>query len=175
MGREDASKTSEIFHVVYAELRKLASSQLARLRPGQTLQPTALVHEAYLKLAGPDDAEWNGRGHFFGAAAQAMREIIVDHVRARVAKKRGGGRAPQQFDSNFDLPREDMPLDDVLAIDRALSTLERDYPRHAQIVVMRYYGGVSMEQIAESLELSTRTVEREWRFARALLAEALAG
>jgi RNA polymerase sigma factor (TIGR02999 family) len=167
-------RTSEFFPVVYAELRRIAAAQLARLSPGQTLQPTALVHEAYLKLAGSDDAAWNGAGHFFGAAAQAMREIIVDHVRRRSAKKRGEGRATDDLETAFDLAGTEMPVDDVLAIDCALRELEREHPRQANVVVMRYFAGMSVDQIALALKVTTRTVEREWRFARAMLAEALA-
>src|ERR1700690_1021292 len=166
-------RTSAFFPVVYAELRRIAAFQLARLPPGQTLQPTALVNEAYLKLAGADDVAWQGPGHFFSAAAQAMREIIVDHARRRSAKKRGSGRPCDPFDTGLNLPSEAMPVDDVLAIDRALSALERDHPRKALVVVMRYFGGLSMDQIAVSLDVTTRTIEREWRLARALLAEAL--
>jgi RNA polymerase sigma factor (TIGR02999 family) len=167
--------TSEYFSAVYAELRRIAVARLARLAPGQTLQPTALVHEAYLKLAGSDDGVWDSSAHFFGAAAQAMREIIVDHVRRRSAKKRGRGVSRDPFESGFELASGALPVDDVLAIDSALRELEREHPRKANVVVMRYFAGMSTEQIAEALEVTTRTVEREWRFARALLAESLAG
>jgi RNA polymerase sigma factor (TIGR02999 family) len=132
--------TSEYFPVVYAELRCIAAAQLARLRPGQTLQPTALVHEAYLKLAAAGDTTWNGSGHFFGAAAQAMREIVVDHVRRRCAKKRGGGQGAGSIsEPGFDLACPDLPIDDVLALDAALRELERVDPRKSTVVVMRYY------------------------------------
>jgi len=168
--------TSEYFTVVYAELRRIAAGELARLRPGQTLQPTALVNEAYMKLAGSEDTNWAGAAHFFGAAAQAMREIIVDHVRRRYALKRGAGQNPEPlFESGCDLTGPGMPADDVLAIDSAIRDLERVHPRKANVVVMRYFAGMSMEQIAATLNITTRTVEREWRFARALLAEALSG
>jgi RNA polymerase sigma factor (TIGR02999 family) len=166
--------TSEYFSIVYDELRRVASAELARLRPGQTLQPTALVNEAYMKLAGPDDASWAGSAHFFGAAAQAMREIVVDHLRRRNALKRGGGRAPEPlFESGCDLTCPAMPIDDVLAVDAAIRELEREHPRKATVVVMRYFAGMSMDQIAAALDVTTRTVEREWRVARALLADAL--
>ena len=166
-------KTSEYFPVAYAELRRIAAAHLARAQPGQTLQPTALVHEAYLKLA-DGDATWSGSGHFFGAAAQAMREIIVDHVRRRTAKKRGGGLRALHLDGAFDFCVDGMPAEDTLAVDRAIQELEREHPRKAAVVVMRYFGGMSTDQIASALDVTSRTVEREWRFARAVLAETLA-
>ncbi|MFT3774311.1 MAG: ECF-type sigma factor [Minicystis sp.] len=171
-GRREAAE--ELLPVVYAELRKLAAAQMARLRAGETLQPTALVHEAYLELVGKADPGWNGRGHFFGAAAQAMREIIVDHVRRKSAAKRGGGRKPEELDAAIAVAAGDLGQDDVLAVDAALAQLERAHPRKAQVVVMRYFGGLSEDEIAEALGVTTRTVEREWRFARAFLHEALA-
>jgi RNA polymerase sigma factor (TIGR02999 family) len=175
MEDQERGTTSAYFATVYAELRRIAVAQLASLRPGQTLQPTALVHEAYLKLARTDDASWAGPAHFFGAAAQAMREIVVDHVRRRCAAKRGGGCAPESMaDGDFKLADEGFPVEDVLAIDGAIRGLERDHPRKARVVVMRYFAGMSTEQIAVALDVTARTVEREWRFARALLAEALA-
>lgn len=171
-GRPQAAE--ELLPVVYGELRKLAAAHMARLRPGETLQPTALVHEAYLKLVGAADPGWNGRGHFFGAAAQAMREIIVDRVRRKSAKKRGGGRPAEDLDAAVSVAATDLGAEDVLAVDAALKTLEAEHPRRAQVVVMRYFGGLSEEEIAESLGVTTRTVEREWRFARAYLHELLA-
>lgn len=172
-GRPQAA--AELLPAVYAELRRLAGAQMSRLRPGETLQPTALVHEAYLKLVGASDPGWNGRGHFFGAAAQAMREIIVDHVRRKSAGKRGGGRPNEDLDAAFSVCASDLALDDVLAVDAALTRLEAEHPRKAQVVVMRYFGGLSEDEIAEALQVTTRTVEREWRFARAYLHEALSG
>jgi RNA polymerase sigma factor (TIGR02999 family) len=172
-GRPEAA--GELLPVVYGELRKLAAAQMARLRPGETLQPTALVHEAYLKLVGQADPGWNGRGHFFGAAAQAMREIIVDHVRRKSAAKRGAGRPNEDLDAAFDVSADGLDLEDVLAVDAALGRLEAEHPRKAKVVVMRYFGGLSEEEIAEALGVTTRTVEREWRFARAYLHEALSG
>lgn len=166
---------AELVPAVYAELRKIAAAQMARLRPGETLQPTALVHEAYLKLVRDADPGWNGRGHFFGAAAQAMREIIVDHVRRKSAAKRGGGRPDEDLEAAFAVNASGLPADDVLAINAALTRLEAEHPRRAKVVVMRYFGGLSENEIAEALEVTTRTVEREWRFARAYLHEALSG
>jgi len=173
MAHDAPRSAAELLPLLYPELRRLAVAQMARLRPGQTLQPTALVHEAYMKLVGDTDPGWNGRGHFFGAAAQAMREILVDHARRRSAKKRGGGQEPLRIDTGFELADDAMPVDDVLAIDAALATLAKSHPRKAEIVVMRYFGGLTMDQIAEALGVTTRTAEREWRFARAVLAAAL--
>jgi RNA polymerase sigma factor (TIGR02999 family) len=170
-GRKQAA--SELLPAVYAELRKLAAAQLARLRPGQTLQATALVHEAYLAMVGDEDPRWNGRGHFFGAASQAMREIIVEHVRRKTAKKRGGGRPAEDLDA-VEVAASDLGIEDVLAVDAALRELESAHPRKAQVVVMRYFGGLSEEEIAAALGVTPRTVEREWRFARAFLHEVLA-
>lgn len=174
MASETRRSAEELLPALYEQLRRLAGAQMARLRPGQTLQPTALVHEAYLKLVGDRDPGWNGRGHFFGAAARAMREIIVDHARRRSAQKRGGGQV-LRLDTDLDVaPAAGAPpLDDVLAIDVALSELARVHPRKADLVVLRYFGGLTMEEAAEALGLTLRTAEREWRFARALLAEAL--
>ncbi|MCK6591117.1 MAG: ECF-type sigma factor [Polyangiaceae bacterium] len=166
---------AELVPAVYTELRKIAAAQMARLRPGETLQPTALVHEAYLKLVRDADPGWNGRGHFFGAAAQAMREIIVDHVRRKSAAKRGGGRPDEDLEAAFAVNASGLPADDVLAINAALTRLEAEHPRRAKVVVMRYFGGLSENEIAEALEVTTRTVEREWRFARAYLHEVLSG
>jgi RNA polymerase sigma factor (TIGR02999 family) len=164
--------TSGFFLVAYAELRRIAVAQLARWRPGQTLQPTMLVHEAFFKLQA--DARWNGSAHFFGAAAQAMREIVVDHARRKAAKKRGGhGARESAAEVALDLEHGGLPLDEVLAIDAALRDLASGHPRKASVVVMRYFGGMSNEQIADVMGVTTRTVEREWRFARILLAEAL--
>jgi RNA polymerase sigma factor (TIGR02999 family) len=155
---------------LYAELRKLAAALLARLPPGQTLQPTALVHEAFEKLMVRGDPGWNSRGHFFGAAAQAMRELIVDNHRRKAAKKRGGGDQRVTLDSDLDVaPTPDFKDTQVLALHDALDVLAAESPRQAQVVVMRFFGGLSEEEIAESLAVSLRTVERDFRFARAWL------
>lgn len=166
-GRESAA--SELLPLVYRELRRLAAAQLARLRPGQTLQPTALVHEAYVKLVGSGDPGWDGRGHFFAAAATAMREVVVDAVRRKAAAKRGGGVPDEALDSALAVPRGGPALDDVLAVDAALERLEAQYPRKAKVVVMRYFGGLADEEIAAAVGVDVRTVERDWRFARAWL------
>jgi RNA polymerase sigma factor (TIGR02999 family) len=171
----DARAAEQLLPAVYGELRRLAAAQMAHLRPGQTLQPTALVHEAYLKLVGRSDPGWNGRGHFFGAAAQAMREIIVDQYRRKSAQKRGGGQVPDELDAAFAVAEDDLPAEDVLAIDTALSGLEVEHPRRARVVTMRYFAGMTVEEIADALDVTPRTVEREWRFARAWLHQKLGG
>ena len=157
---------------VYAELRKLAAARLRRLPPGQTLQATALVHEAYLALVGRDDPGWNGRGHFFGAAAQAMRDLVVDQARRKAALKRGGDLR-RDDDALALAPAPGLPGDDILALDAALSRLAAEHPERAQVALLRHYGGLSDAEVAAVLGVSTRTVERAWRFARAYLHAAL--
>ena len=165
--------SAALLPVVYAELRRLAAAQLSRQRPGHTLQPTALVHEAFLKLVKGGDPQWQNRGHFFAAATLAMREIIVDGARRRAAVKRGGGRARTTLDG-LTHAGEAADLDEVLAVDDALRRLEAAHPRAARGVAMRYFAGLSEEEIAAALEITTRTVERDWRFARAWLHQVLA-
>lgn len=171
-GSQEAAE--ELLPLVYDQLRRLAAARMARLRPGQTLQPTALVHEAYMDLVGQKDRHWEGRGHFFGAAAHAMREVLVDAARKRSAKKRGGDR--QRVDVTLDgVPgKEGLDDADTLALDDALQRLKADHPRKAEVVVMRFYGGLTHDEIAEVLSVTERTVERDWRFARAWLHDALA-
>jgi RNA polymerase sigma factor (TIGR02999 family) len=173
LSKGDDKASAKLFRVVYTELRRLASAQMARMRPSQTLQPTAVVHEAYFKLVGSGDPGWNGRGHFFGAAAQAMREILVDHVRRRSAAKRGGGVPNEELGPEMTGCAEGMGIEDALTVHAALKRLEVEHPRRGKIVVMRYFGGLSEEEIAEALGVTTRTVEREWRFARAYLHDAI--
>jgi RNA polymerase sigma factor (TIGR02999 family) len=140
------------------------------------LQATALVHEAYLALIGRQDPGWNGRGHFFGAAAQAMREILIDQARRKAAIKRGGDlrREALEPDELGDIGvAGDLPGEDVLALDAVLTRLQAEHPDRAQVVVLRYFGGLQEAEIAAVLGVSTRTVERAWRFARAYLHAAL--
>ncbi len=162
----DASR--ELLPLVYGELRKLAAARLARLAPGQTLQATALVHEAYLHLVGAGDPGWQGRAHFFGAAARAMRNVVADHLQRKGSRKRGGDRRRVDDATTAELAW-DGPSADVLALEEVLAAFENEYPRKAEVVTLRFYGGLSTEEIAEVLSLSTRTVEREWRFAKAWL------
>lgn len=173
----DGEAAAALLPRVYRELRSLAAARLRRLPTGQTLQATALVHEAYLALIGRQDPGWNGRGHFFGAAAQAMREILIDQARRKAALKRGGDleRAAVEPDELGELGvASDLPGEDLLALDAALTRLQAEHPERARVVTLRYFGGLSEAEIAEVLGVSTRTVERAWRFARAYLHAALA-
>jgi len=180
MADERADKTTketqaaaELLPVVYAELRRLAAVLTGQLPPGQTLQPTALVHEAYLKLVRDHDPGWEGRRHFFGAAAQAMREILVDQARRKASLKRGGGG--RRIDLTEGLALIEPPADDMEALDEAIQQLQTEAPRLAEIVMLRYYTGLSVEETAGVVGLSASTVTREWRFARAWLAGRLSG
>ena len=167
--RDDAAET--LLPLVYEQLRAIAQARMAGERDGHTLQATALVHEAYLRLVGGEDVAWESRAHFFAAAAQAMRRILIDHARKRGSAKRGGGRASVPM-SVVDLAVESDPAQ-ILALDEALTTLEADDPRAAEVVKLRFFGGLSAEETAELMGLSLRTVMREWAFARARLFEAL--
>lgn len=172
----DGEAAAALLPRVYRELRSLAAARLRRLPVGQTLQATALVHEAYLALIGREDPGWSGRGHFFGAAAQAMREILIDQARRKAAIKRGGDlrREPLEPEAVGDIAVVgDLPGEDLLALDAALARLEAEHPERAQVVVLRYFGGLQEAEIATALGVSTRTVERAWRFARAYLHAAL--
>jgi RNA polymerase sigma factor (TIGR02999 family) len=162
------SPAATLLPAVYAELRRLAAALSARLPPGQTLQPTALVHEAYLKLVRDHDPGWESKRHFFGAAAQAMREILVDQARRKASLKHGGhGQRVELADG---LALIEPPADDVLALDEAIGSLEAAEPRLAEIVLLRYYTGLSVEETATVMGRSESTVKREWRQARAWLA-----
>jgi RNA polymerase sigma factor (TIGR02999 family) len=163
----DRAAASQLLPLLYDELRKLARARMARLAPGQTLQPTALVHEAYARVIGAADPGWDGRGHFFGAAAQAMRDILVDHARRKAALKRGGDRARLEL-QEFDLAIQP-PGDDLVALDEALRRLEAEDPRKGQVVNLRYFAGLTAEETAGALGVSLGTVEREWRYVRAWL------
>jgi RNA polymerase sigma factor (TIGR02999 family) len=163
-----AMPAAELLPALYAELRRLAASMTARLPPGQTLQPTALVHEAYLKMVRGHDPGWGGKRHFFGAAAQAMREILVDQARRKASLKHGGhGQRVELADG---LALIEPPAADVLALDEAIQGLQAEEPRLAEIVLLRYYTGLSVEETAAVVGRSESTVKREWRQARAWLA-----
>jgi RNA polymerase sigma factor (TIGR02999 family) len=170
--RGEAKAAAELLPLVYSELRNLARILMAKVPPGNTLQPTALVHEAYLRLVGEEDPGWKGRGHFFGAAAQAMRQILVEQARRKARRKHGGGQQRVDLDDVHLSVEPTCP--DILALDEALSGLEADDPRAAQVVMLRFFAGLTIEEIAAVTELSVSTIEREWRFARAFLHSQLA-
>ncbi|MDP1857018.1 MAG: sigma-70 family RNA polymerase sigma factor [Gemmatimonadaceae bacterium] len=155
----------ELIPFVYAELRSLASSYLRSERDGHTLQPTALVHEAFLKLVDQRTATWENRAHFFGVAAKLMRRIIVDHARRRNAQKRGGGQLVT-LDTDVDISDERI---DVMRVDDALAELEHLDKRQARVVELRFFAGLSMEEAAEVLGVSPATVKRDWMLAKAFL------
>jgi RNA polymerase sigma factor (TIGR02999 family) len=163
----DKRAAADLLPLVYNELRRLAAHKLACERPGQTLQPTALVHEAWLRLVGTDKAQWQGRNHFFGAAAEAMRRILIDNARHKRRTKHGG-RLQRVAIEEVDVPCN-LPPDELLALDEALTELERVDPCGAKIVKLRFFGGLTHRQIAEALGVSLSTVERSWAFSRVWL------
>jgi RNA polymerase sigma factor (TIGR02999 family) len=170
----DPKAAEQLLPLVYDELWALAAARLARGAPGQTLQATALVHEAYLRLVGGDPGRpWEGRGHFFAAAAEAMRRILVDRARDRRRLKRGGSRRRQDLDLGA-LTAPDAPPDDLLDLDEALGRLDRVDPRAAALVKLRLFAGLTLDQAAAALGVSPRTADTDWRFARAWLFEQLA-
>jgi len=171
--RGDGDAFNELFPLVYAELRRIAAREMRRERSGRTLQTTALVHEAYLRLLKDASLSLDNRAHFLGVAAHAMREILIERARARVAQKRGGGAIRVTLDEAIS-PSPDVSID-VLALDEALQRLARLDNRHAQVVELRYFGGLSVEETAAALNLSPATVKRAWTLARAWLFRELGG
>jgi RNA polymerase sigma factor (TIGR02999 family) len=157
----------ELLPIVYGELRRLANGHLSRERGDHTLQPTALVHEAYIRLVGQRDIEWHGRAHFFGIASRLMREILIEHARRRNRIKRGGGATQIAIDG-FASIGEESPMD-VLAVNEALEKLEELDEQQARIVEMRFFGGLTIEEVAEVMDISTATVKREWATAKLFL------
>ncbi|MBY0458139.1 MAG: sigma-70 family RNA polymerase sigma factor [Gemmataceae bacterium] len=170
----DPSAAARLLPLVYDELRNLAAARLASEKPGQTLDATALVHEAYVRLVGPDAPQnWNGRGHFFAAAAEAMRRILVESARRKKSLKRGGDRDRADFDlANLADPERS---DEVLAIDEALAGLAAADPKAAELVKLRYFVGLSVPDAAATMNISTRSAERLWTYARAWLRRAIEG
>lgn len=163
----DPSAAEALLPLVYDELRRLASRRIAREPPGQTLQPTALVHEAFLRLVGDPNARWDGRGHFFAAAANAMRRILVERARRYRRAKHGAGHKRFSLD-DLDLASEERS-DDLLALDQALQKLETVDPRKCRLVELRYFAGLTIQEAAETLDISKTTVKEEWQFAKAWL------
>ncbi len=169
----DPAASDKLLPLVYEELRVLARQRLANEKPGQTLQATALVHEAYLRLVGSeDDGNWDNRGHFFAAAAEAMRRILVDRARNKRRVKRGGER--HRIDWSKVEFAIDSPDEDVLAIDEALERLSQEYPDCADLIKLRFFGGLSLAEAAQSLGVARRSADRNWAFARAWLFRELA-
>jgi RNA polymerase sigma factor (TIGR02999 family) len=169
----DPKAAAELLPLVYDELRKLAAARMADETPGQTLQPTALVHEAYLRLVGGGERAWDSRGHFFAAAAEAMRRIVVESARRKNRLKHGGGHERIEVEL-AELPTR-LPPDDLIALDEALARLEQLDPVKARLVTLRYFAGLTIEQAAEALGISRVTAHRYWTFARAWLHQRMAG
>lgn len=163
----DPRAAEQLLPILYEELHHLAHSYMNRQADGLTLQTTALVHEAYMRLVGVEDPGWNGRGHFFGAAAQAMRQILIEQARRKAALKHGGDA--RRVDLSSVEPEIVPPSDDVLALNEALTELEASDPRKARLVLLRHFAGLTMPEAAAAMGISLSTAEREWRFARALL------
>ena len=158
--------SEDLLPLVYDELRRLASADMRGEAPGQTLQPTALVHEAWLRLAGKDERRWNDRAHFFRTAAQVMRRILVDRARQKATLKRGGGERIDIGEIDLAHATQD---DRVLLINEVLDRLEKDNPQAAQIITMRFFGGLTNREIVEALGIPERSVERRWNYAKATL------
>jgi RNA polymerase sigma factor (TIGR02999 family) len=163
----DAQAAEQLLPLVYDELRRLAAQKLSNEKPGQTLQATALVHEAYIRLVGGDDQNWDSRGHFFGAAAEAMRRILVDLARRKNRLQHGGGRQRVELEEgDFAI---DPPLDDLIAVDEALDKLAAEDHQCAELVKLRYFTGLTTQQAADALGISVRTAYRDWTYARSWL------
>jgi len=178
--RGDPKAAADLLPLVYDELRKLAAVRMANEKPGQTIQATALVHEAYLRLVGSgagegegEGSEWSGRGHFFAAAAEAMRRILVESARRKKRVKHGGQR--QRVDLHEQPLPEGPPADEILALDEALTRLAAEDPPAAQIVQLHFFAGLPIEQVADTLGVSRATAYRQWSYARAWLRLAMGG
>ena len=164
----DPSATEKLLPLIYDELRRYAAQKLADEKSGQTLQATALVHEVFLRLVGSaNEAKWNSRAHFFGAAAEAMRRILIDRAREKKSQRRGGGRTREKL-TGIEQTIE-APSDDLLALDDALVRLEASDPRKAELVKLRYFAGLTIPQVADVLGVSTATADRDWSYARVWL------
>lgn len=166
-GKGDRAALDQLLPLVYRELHKMAKRYMAQQNPNHTLQTTAVIHEAYLKLAGGAESDWENRAHFFGVAAKAMRHVLVDHARSRQAAKRGGEF--QVVPLEEELAVVGGPAEEIVALDEALKTLAASYPRQAQVVELRYFGGLSVEDTARMLHVSVETVARDWKFSKSFL------
>ena len=165
----DLRAVDELLPLVYQELRQLAAQRLSKEPPGQTLQATALVHEAYLRLVGSENQSWAGRGHFFAAAAEAMRRILIDSARRKKSLKHGGGRRRIDLDEAVVARDDKTSLDDLIALDEALELLSKKDKAKADLVKLRYFAGLTAEQAAEVLGISPSTADRHWAYARSWL------
>lgn len=163
-GERDQQVFDRLLPLIHGELHKMANAYLKRERPGHTLQPTALVNEAFLKLSGQNEVSWKGKGHFLAIAAKAMRRILIDHARAKKSLQRGGDRQREILDS--DLQAYESADIDLLALDAAMLKLAEIDPGKVRIVEMRFFAGLSLEETARALDTSTSTIKREWRTAR---------
>ena len=162
----DSAAAEDLLPLVYAELHRIANAYMRRERTGHTLQPTALINEAYLRLVG-EDIEWTNRAHFIGLTAHVMRRVLVDYARQHNAERRAGGLRRVEMEDNLAISPE--RLDEVLFLDEVMAKLEAKNPRQARVVELRYFGGLSVEQIAEILDVSPRSVKRDWALARIFL------
>ena len=169
--RGEPGAAAELLPLVYAELRRLAAARLAAERPGHTLNPTGLVHEAYLRLVGNE--VFDGRGHFFAAAAEAMRRILVDAARRRAAEKRGGSL--ERVELTDIAASEGVPAEELLALDAALDRFAAEHPAKAELVKLRYFAGLTLDEAAAALGISSATAKRHWAYARAWLYRAVGG
>ncbi|MCR9293507.1 MAG: sigma-70 family RNA polymerase sigma factor [bacterium] len=163
----DPRAAEQLLPLVYQELRKLAAAKLSQEKSGQTLQATALVHEAYLRLVGNQDGQWDSRGHFFAAAAEAMRRILIDNARRKKAEKHGGQLQRQEL-ADVAISCDQSP-EELLALDEALVKLEVNHPRKAKLVKLRYFAGLTLPQAASALEISLSTAEKDWTYAKCWL------
>lgn len=170
--QSSSDSTNELLPLIYAELRRLANFRLKNAPEGQTLQATSLVHEAFIRLAAGGEKQWDNRGHFFAAAAEVMRHIVIENIRRRNSLKRGGNRI--QFSvEDYDVVIDSPNLDELLDLDNALTKLADSDPDLARLVELRYFAGLTIEETAEALQISPRTVKRNWAFARAWLGREL--
>lgn len=165
--RGDQNSTDQLFSLVYDELRRIAAVKMAQEPPNQTLQPTALVHEAWLRLSREEEVRWQNRGHFFAAAAEAMRRILIERARKKARPKHGGDRQRVEIE-NLEMAGAS-PDEKVLLVNEALERLQKEDPGKARVVVMKFFGGLTNQEVAEALKVTERTVERQWAFAKAWL------
>jgi RNA polymerase sigma factor (TIGR02999 family) len=170
-GNQEAA--NRLMPLIYSELRRMAGSYMQRERVSHTLQATALVNEVYMRLAGGDPIPWQNRAHFFGVAARAMREVLLDYARCHIAGKRGGKEA-QKVEIDVELPGVSPKIENVIAIDEALERLERIDPRQSRLIELRFFAGLSVDEAAEVMGVSPTTIKRDWRSAKAWLHRELA-